>query len=410
MKTLLLSEVFPPQAGGSGRWFWEVYSRLPLEEVCIAAGTYAGAELFDQGHNVNVIRLPLSMQQWGLRSSSTLWAYWRLFWRLERLVIEESVRTVHAGRVLQEGWLAWMLNRWRGLPYTVYVHGEELYYGVTSRELGWMMRRVFGRAERVIVNSQNTARLMRNGWNVSEEKLMVLHPGVNTKRFCVKGLQAETGGQRSGIGSDATADQSVILTVGRLQKRKGHDMLIRALPRVREEIPDVLYAIVGDGDQQSTLGALAREMGVSDRVQFLGEVGDDEMIRCYQNCDLFALPNREVDGDIEGFGIVLLEAQACGKPVLAGDSGGTAETMIPDETGLIVDCTRPEPLAESVIDLLSDKIRIERMGLAARQWVVKQFDWESLAAKAKRIFDGNDLDNTSASAEFVEVGSVGDSI
>jgi phosphatidylinositol alpha-1,6-mannosyltransferase len=133
-----------------------------------------------------------------------------------------------------------MLSRWCNLPYSVYVHGEELSYGDHSRELAWMMRRVFARCERVIVNSQNTKRLVHSNWQVPLEKLTVLHPGVDTARFEPRSPVAAW---RQKVG---WSNRTVILTVGRLQKRKGHDMLIRALPQIRDSLPDVLYAIVGD--------------------------------------------------------------------------------------------------------------------------------------------------------------------
>jgi phosphatidylinositol alpha-1,6-mannosyltransferase len=110
------------------------------------------------------------------------------------------------------------------------------------------------------------------------------------------------------------------------------------------------------------------------------------MIQCYQQCDLFVLPNRQVGQDIEGFGMVLLEAQACGKPVIAGASGGTAETMRIPQTGHVIPCEGPEPLATLVSDLLADPARLTRMGEAARQWVVDHFDWGVLSSQAKRLF------------------------
>ena len=113
----------------------------------------------------------------------------------------------------------------------------------------------------------------------------------------------------------------VVLTVGALQKRKGQDMMIRALPAIRQRCPDVLYAIVGEGWERPYLESLVAELSVADLVQFRATPADDELIECYQQCDLFALPNRQVGWDFEGFGIVLLEAQACGKPVVTGQSG-----------------------------------------------------------------------------------------
>src|SRR5205085_2921857 len=124
------------------------------------------------------------------------------------------------------------------------------------------------------------------------------------------------------------------------------------LPAIRQVFPDVLYAIVGDGPEREYLQHLAADTGVEHCVQFLGEMQDDRLLTCYQQCDLFALPNRQVDKDIEGFGMVLLEAQSCGKAVLAGASGGTAETMQVAQTGRIVCCDTPEPLAAQVIDML----------------------------------------------------------
>src|SRR5262249_13628892 len=140
--------------------------------------------------------------------------------------------------------------------------------------------------------------------------------------------------------------RQVILTVGRLQRRKGQDVMIEVVARLRERFPNVLYAIVGDGDERPRLNDLVAQFGVTSHVQFLGEVKDTEFLPCYEQCDVFALPNRAVGKDVEGFGMVLLEAQACGRPVLTGASGGTAETMRNGETGVVVACDRAdEPAA-----------------------------------------------------------------
>jgi phosphatidylinositol alpha-1,6-mannosyltransferase len=130
-------------------------------------------------------------------------------------------------------------------------------------------------------------------------------------------------------------------------------------------------------------------------VQFLGEVGDADLRCCYQQCDLFVLPNRQIGADIEGFGMVLLEAQACGRPVIAGRSGGTAETMRCPETGRLVDGDGPDNLGQVVTELLHDEMTRYRMGLAARQWVVDHFDWSVLSRQAAQMFwpglDGDEV-------------------
>jgi phosphatidylinositol alpha-1,6-mannosyltransferase len=379
-RILLLSEILPPKTGGSGRWLWEIYRRLPREQVVIAAGEDLAQHEFDRTHDRNVRRIPLSMAQWGLRSAVGLKGYARMFRAISALLEENSVECIHCARCLPEGWGAWLLKARYGIPYMCYVHGEDVSYAEHSRELSWMVRRVIKGATFLVANSENSARLLLDRWHVPERKVHVMTPGVDTTRF----VPAEPNDQQQRqLGWQG---RTVILTVGRLQLRKGQDMMIRALPAVRRAVPNVLYAIVGEGEEKRRLQQLAVEHEVQDCVQFRGEPKDDELIRCYQQCDLFVLPNRQVGQDIEGFGMVLIEAQSCGKPVVAGASGGTAETLREPETGRIVCCDQPQPLADTVLQLLDRPALRARMGEAARRWVVENFDWNPLSRRAATLF------------------------
>lgn len=380
MKALLLSEIFPPQTGGSGRWFFEIYSRLPRESVFVAAGQHDRQSAFDESHNMNVERLNLTMPDWGIRSWSAARDYWRLFRELRSLIARENITEIHCGRCLPEGWLAFLLSKVSGIPYISYVHGEDVESAATSRELSWMTHRVLRNASFLVANSQNTARLLTDNWQLSDDHVRVLHPGVDASRFVPAARDHEV---RSQLGWD---DRTVILTVGRLQKRKGHDVMVRALQAIRKDVPDVLYVIVGDGEERSHLHRLVRELELGEHVRFLGEIDDRTMIRCYQQCQLFALPNRQVGRDIEGFGMVLVEAQACGRPVLAGASGGTAETMNVGTTGIVIPCEEPERLASEVSALLLDTDRLGQMGSAARPHVVEHLDWNALTRDAATLF------------------------
>jgi phosphatidyl-myo-inositol dimannoside synthase len=379
-KILVLSEVFPPKTGGSGRWFWEIYRRMPRESVMIAAGEDRRQEEFDQTHDLHMLRLPLTLPSYGVRHAEELRAYWRPLRLLGNLVVRHQVGVVHCGRCLPEGLMAMVLKYWRGLPYACYAHGEELNQAASSRELTWLLRRVLRGARLVIANSRNTASLLRHTWGLPESKLQVLNPGVDTRRFVPAGRDPKV---RQNLGWE---NRTVILTVGRLQKRKGHDKMIQGLRAVKQTIPNVLYAIVGEGEERESLRELVAREGANEHVQFLGEVDDQQLVRCYQQCDLFVLANRQVGVDFEGFGMVLLEAQACGKPVVAGESGGTAETMSIPQTGRVICCEEHEPLADLVIQLLKNCAERERMGSAARQWVVEHFDWGALSRRAALIF------------------------
>jgi phosphatidylinositol alpha-1,6-mannosyltransferase len=380
MKILLLTEVFPPRTGGSGRWFWEIYRRLPREQIVIAADNAPDYEQFDRHHNLHLVRMPLGFASWGLASVRSFGQYYRAYRRLVSLIRTEGIDTIHAGKSLPEGLLAWLMRRRLGLPYTCYVHGEELNLAEGSRELRFWTRRVLRGADRVIANSRNTQSLLLKKWQVSPTHVVVLHPGVNAEQF-VPALPDPQVRHRLGWG-----ERPVVLTVGRLQKRKGQDMMIRALPTIRRAIPDVLFAIVGKGEEHQILEELVAQLNLERHVKFHGNLDDGELLPCYQQCDLFALPNRDVNGDIEGFGMVLLEAQACGKPVVAGTSGGTAETMRIPETGLVVPCDEPDKLAATVIELLSNKKQLLAMGESARAWALEKFDWSKLSKQAQDVF------------------------
>jgi len=377
---LLVTEVFPPQTGGSGRWFWELYRRMPQRECVIVAGEHPRQEAFDRGHDLRLRRAPLSFTTWGIASFQGLQQYGAAAARLARLARRENVRILHCGKCLPEGLLGRMLKLWRGLPYVCYVHGEELNLASGSRELTWLTRRVLHGAEFAIANSRNTFHLLRNTWGLPDDRIRVLHPGVDTKKFVAAPRNVQWRAERG------WCDRRVVLTVGRLQKRKGHDVMLRALAQIVRGAPDVLYAIVGDGEEHSSLIELVGQLGLSSHVQFVGEVDDDELLRCYQQCDLFVLPNREVGGDIEGFGMVLLEAQSCGQAVVAGVSGGTAETMRVPETGRLVRCDSPDELAQVVSGLLGDPAQLSAMRETARQWVVRRFDWSALTRQAAELF------------------------
>jgi phosphatidylinositol alpha-1,6-mannosyltransferase len=377
---LLLTEVFPPKTGGSGRWMWELYRRLDKIDVQVAAGNTAGAESFDRTHALRIQRLPLAFTNWGVFDLRGGPQYAAALARLFPLVRRTKPDVIHAGKFLPEGLLALIAGKLTGVPFECYAHGEELTLGRTTGELRWLGSKVLRQARRIIANSQHTQQLLTVDWGVPPEKIVVMHPGVDTACFTPAPPSSAV---RERLG---WAGRRVVLTVGTLQKRKGQDMLIRALPEIRRQCPDVLYSIAGEGREREYLDRLVKEHHVGDIVQFRGVPKDDELIDCYQQCDLFALPNRQVGWDLEGFGIVFLEAQACRRPVIAGKSGGAPETLQPSVTGEVVECETPDNLARVVVALLNDPERRARMGTAGRRWVEERFSWDVLSRQAEELF------------------------
>ncbi|QHJ11282.1 GDP-mannose-dependent alpha-(1-6)-phosphatidylinositol monomannoside mannosyltransferase [Paraglaciecola mesophila] len=380
-KTLLLSEIFPPVKGGSGRWFWEVYTRIAQDNVVVAAGQDAKSDEVDATSPLKTYRLPLSSWSWGLKSLTGLKYYFRVLRNVIKVAKQNDIQVIHCGRCLPEGFIGFMISKIKGIPYICYVHGEDVETAATSRELSWIVNKALSGATRLIANSQNTADILLNNWHTEPAKTMVFNPGVDASLFIPAPFSQEV---KSRLGWE---DKKVILTVGRLQERKGHDKLIEALPDIITRVPNALYAIIGDGERKAALHALVQDLKLEAHVVFMSELDDEQMIQCYQQCDLFVLPNRTVGSDIEGFGMVLVEAQACERPVIAGDSGGTAETMIVGETGFIVDCTQPRALASKICDLLENDELRERMGKAGRKHVQQTLDWPVLSQALKEEFD-----------------------
>jgi phosphatidylinositol alpha-1,6-mannosyltransferase len=380
LKTLLITENFPPKSGGSGRWFWELYSRLPQGEYEVLAGEDPGAVKFDNDASLLIMREDLTSTEWGFVSVKGLQFYISRVLRIRKIVKRNNITNLHCGRVLPEGVIAWLLNILTGIPYTCYVHGEDLETAQSSREQYFICGQVIKRAKNIICNSQNSANIVAKFGDKASAKTLVLHPGVDSELFVPANKEQKI------LSTLGWSNKKVVLTVGRLQARKGQDMMIRAVPEIIKYIPNFLYAVVGDGECKDELLSLVEELKLNDYVKFLSEISDQDMINCYQQCDLFILPNRTIDQDIEGFGMVLVEAQSCAKPVIAGDSGGTKETMLVGETGIIVDATNPHNISTAVVDILANEQKLVSMGTKGREHVLKSLDWKALVVRAKELF------------------------
>ncbi len=176
-------------------------------------------------------------------------------------------------------------------------------------------------------------------------------------------------------------DAPVLLTVARLLTRKGHDRVLEALITIRKEIPDLRYLIVGTGKEEARLKALTSQYGLNEVVTFTGAIPHDEVPAYFAAADVFVHPNRELEnGDVEGFGMVFLEANACGLPVIGGNSGGTPDAIQDGVTGYLVDPNSTKEIADRVVELMRNKSLRHSMGGAGREWA-KQFSWEAAAEK-----------------------------
>ena len=365
LRLLMITELFLPTKGGTAVSFDDDFRRLGGKEVHVITADVPGAAEFDRDHPNSIHRLVLKRRDW-LKPESLL-IYTKMFWKSLWLALATRTTAIFAGRALPEGLVALIVGRLTRRPVLIYAHGEEL--------TGWGRGRKFQamcftmrRADWILSNSDNTRDTLVNLLGVHPDRIALTYPTVDEKRFQPAPPDDEL---RQSVG--VTGDKKLILSVGRLLNRKGFDNVIRSLPALLEQGMDIEYALIGIGDELSYLLELTSEFNVTERVHFLGHVSYEDLPRWYHACDLFAMPNRDIDGDNEGFGLVFLEAAASSKPAIAGKAGGTGSAVIDGETGLLVDGENITDIVAAIGQILGDPEESSRMGKAARQRVLENF-------------------------------------
>jgi phosphatidyl-myo-inositol dimannoside synthase len=374
---LVVSEVYPPAPGGSGELIHNIYSRCPIRSTILTESIPGEPPTTAHGR-ARVIREPMHADSWGIAGWGPFSHHVGRARRLRQLAAAEPT-VLHCCRSLPEGLDAWLAGLVGRLPYLCWVHGEELNVMDTSRELTWLFDRVRRSSMAFIANSSNTASLLKSR-GVASEAIHVVRPGVDAARF--RPDVSESVRLRQSL---VPAGTLLLLSVGRLQQRKGHDLVIRMLASLRESDPPVRYVIVGTGPERERLEALATELGVRRLVEFVGVVPASELPTYYAAADIFLHPNRVEQGDFEGFGIVFLEAAAAGLPIIGGDSGGVPEAIERSVTGVLVSGTDVDELRREMLALCADPARRRAMGTAGRQRALREFDWATAAARVAEI-------------------------
>jgi phosphatidyl-myo-inositol dimannoside synthase len=371
-RVLLVSEYFPPAIGGSAELLSNIYTRLSGDLTVLTTVHDSGSQP-SADPTVVRLRFPTGL---GMFAPVALADTARLSRRIARLASDGTV--IYCGRALPEGTASWLHAKISRTPYACWTHGEELPVAASSRELSWLQRRVHRGAAALIANSHNTARLLEALGNPAD-KIHVVHPAVDPERF-----RPDLPGSIDLRRQLAHDDELLLLSVGRLQARKGHDLVLKALAGLPADAPKIRYVVAGSGGDGPRLQALTSELGLTTQVNFVGVIPQDALPTYYAAADIFVHPNRVEGGDFEGFGIVFLEAAACGKPVIGGRSGGVPEAVEDGATGLLVDGRDPEELRSAILRLASASLR-SSFGSAARQRVLTHFTWPRAVKQVEAI-------------------------
>ncbi len=372
---LIISNDFPPRSGGIQSFVHALASRLPAESVTVYAPAWTGAAAFDARQKFAVVRHPTSLM---LPVPSVAR-------RASRIIAEQGCDTVLFGAAAPLGLLAPSMRRAGARRIVALTHGHEA--GWAALPGARMLLRRIGEEADVLtyLGEYFRVRLARVLSPEAAARMVRLAPGVDTAAF-----RPGAGGgvirDRLGI-----AERPVVACVSRMVRRKGQDTLIRAWPRVLAAAAGhPLLLLVGDGPYRADLQRLADRTGVSESVLFTGPVTWEELPAYYDAADIFAMPcrTRRKGLDVEGLGIVYLEASATGLPVIGGDSGGAPDAILNTETGYVVPGGDVAELADRLIELLGDPAGAAAMGDKGLAWVDREWRWDLVADRLGQILAG----------------------
>jgi phosphatidylinositol alpha-1,6-mannosyltransferase len=374
VKALLISEAYyPPQVGGISHFLAKIVATLGSDQVCCLTAVRRDESVDAAAVGPAVYRFPSLMGD----SRIARTAAWGL--ALTMIMARNRPRVIMLGSAIDSSLGLWLRRRLR-FPFIVFVYGNEILSAVSGKYEQALL--AFKLANRVVACSKFTAKLAENA-GIDPGRIEVIHPGCDTEIFRPLPIRQDLRERLLG----SVVEKQVILTVGNLVSRKGHDMVIRSLPILMERVPDFIYLIVGDGPYRGVLEGLAQDLGVSDRVIFTGKVPDEDIPDIHALSDVFVMPSREhlEEDSVEGFGMVYLEANACNKPVIGGRAGGVPEAVEEGVTGLLVDPLSPAEIADALARLLTDHDFAQRLGTQGRSRVVREFQWAQVGERVLSV-------------------------
>lgn len=360
---LLVTNDFPPDVGGIQRTLFSLWRELPPDRVSVFCHAAEGSETFDANVPFRVLRQP----------EGFLWPTPGLTQRVAAAIREVGADVALFGAIAPLAAIGPALAE-AGTPYLAAAHGVEYWTSIAPGTHA-LMRRATRSCSRVpVMCSRFIARRVRTAVPRSVP-VSVLYPGADVERFRP---DLPTDDLRTDLG---VHDRPVVVCVSRLVRRKGQDVLIRGMERVRRRVPDATLVIVGGGPDEPRIRRLAAEAPAGS-VVLTGLVPEEDLPRYYAMGDVFAMPCRSRLGglEVEGWGNVFIEAAACGRPVVVGDSGGARESLVDGETGILVDGSEVEEVADAVSALLADPALASAMGTAGRERVLRSHTWPTVAA------------------------------
>jgi phosphatidylinositol alpha-1,6-mannosyltransferase len=375
-RTLIVTNDFPPRRGGIQSFVHELALRLDPDRLTVYAPKWDGDAAFDAAAPFEVVRHPTSLMIGGPSVRR----------RAASLARSRKAEVVVFGASAPLGLITPVLRK-AGVQRAIAItHGHEAGWAALpiARQL---LRRIGDETDVVTyLGEYFRVRLATALRPAAAARMTQLHPGVDPAAFRPDPVARAAIRQRYGLG-----DRPVVICVSRLVPRKGQDTLLRAWPAVLGQVPGAALLIVSGGPYAKTLHRLAEQTGVMSSVTFTGPVPQTELPAHYAAGDVFSMPCRTRRGglDVEGLGIVYLEASAAGLPVVGGDSGGAPDAILEGETGYVVGGRDVAALSGHLIALLSDPAGAKAMGEKGRAWVERDWNWDLTASRLRALIDAD---------------------
>jgi phosphatidylinositol alpha-1,6-mannosyltransferase len=362
---LFVTNDFGPRAGGIETFVIGLIERRPFGQTIVYTSAQTGSEAYDQAWKANfgvtVIR----------DRAKILLPTPRVARNLSRVIKESNIQVAAFGAAAPLGLLSASMKK-AGVRKTVALtHGHEVWWAKVF-PFNWALRKIGTSVDSLTYLGEFTQQAISKSLSkAAAQKMVKIAPGIDVDHFSPQ----NSAQLRKELKID---DKRVIVSVGRLVHRKGQDHLIQAMPEILKRVPDAHILMVGQGPYLSHLKKLVQELNLVDHVSFIGRIQYAQLPQYICAGDIFAMPSRSrfFGLEVEGLGIVYLEASACGLPVIAGSSGGAPDAVLAGVTGMVVDGENNQEIAAGAIKLLQDLPASKAMGLAGREWIIENWRWE----------------------------------
>ena len=376
-KVLLVTNDLGPRAGGIETFVLGLIEGLPKDSLIIYTSSQKGDKAFDaqllEKFGAVVIRDRAKM----------LLPTPRITRKAVKILKQQQIKNVWFGAAAPLALMAGKLRSAGASNIVALTHGHEVWWAKIPI-LKSLLKKIIKDVDHLGYLGDFTKGEIAKISN-QPQKFLQIAPGIDTEHFAPKSARGDL------IEKYRLDGRRVIVSVGRLVHRKGQDELVKAMPKILEQFPDAILLFVGEGPIKQMLFNSAKQLGVLPKVVFAGRVSHHDLPDYICLGEIFAMPVRSrFSGlEVEGLGIVYLEASACGLPVIVGNSGGAVDAVLDQKTGLLVDGTKSDQIADAICELLANPERAKQMGAAGRDWVIKNWQLSSWSEKFNKVLIGN---------------------